>query len=161
MNARIVSGIAVVALAAVTALVASAGGATATPAPSVTGGGAGPLDSDRVQVQLTARGTDGTAKGRFNIVHHTPDGIFAHLAGEVDCLAVTGPTAVVTGTITEGFDDLGIDPIGERVSLVIRDQRVDSVGMDVSFVSGHAIAPCSAEPILRVVIDDGNFEVRR
>jgi hypothetical protein len=47
-------------------------------------------------------------------VHHTPDGIFAHLAGDVDCLSISGSTAVLTGTITEGFDDLGIDPIGER-----------------------------------------------
>lgn len=89
-----------------------------------------------------------------------PNGIFTHLAGDVDCLAVTGATAVVTGTITEGFDELGIDPIGERVSLVVRDQPVDSVDMDVSFVSGHAIPPCSAEPILTVVIDDGEFMVR-
>lgn len=94
-------------------------------------------------------------------MHHTPDGIFAHLAGDVDCLAVTGSTALVTGTITDGFDDLGIDPIGERVSLVIHDQQADSVDMDVSFVSGHAIRPCTAAPILRVGIDDGNFKVRR
>ena len=160
MNGRTASGMAALVLAALTALVASPGGAGATPPPRVTGGGAGPLGSDRVQVQLTARGTDGIAAGRFNIVHHTPNGIFAHLAGDVDCLAVTGATAVVTGTITEGFDELGIDPIGERVSLVIRDQPVDSVDMDVSFVSGHAIPPCSAEPILTVVIDDGEFKVR-
>lgn len=157
MNGRIVSGMAVGTVVAIMALVAAAGGASATPASGVNGGGAGALDSDRVQVQLNARGTDG---GRFNIVHHTPDGIFAHLAGHVDCVAVTGSTAVVTGTITEGFDDLGIDPVGERVSLVIHDQEVDSVEMDVSFVSGHTIPPCSAEPILTVVIADGQFKVR-
>jgi hypothetical protein len=80
MNTRIVSGIAVGALAAVTALVAVGGGAGAAPELSVTGGGAGSLDSDRVQVQLSARAAQGATHGRFNIVHHTPDGIFAHLA---------------------------------------------------------------------------------
>ncbi len=66
----------------------------------------------------------------------------------------------MTGTIKEGFADLGVDPVGERVSLVIHDQEVDSVDMDLSFVSGHTIAPCSAEPILTVVIEDGEFNVR-
>lgn len=113
-----------------------------------------------MQLQLTAWVTDGTASGRFNIVHHTRDGIFAHLASDVDCLAVNGSTAVVTGIITECFDDLGVDPVGERVSLVIHDQEVDSIDMDVSFVSGHAIPPCSAEPILTVAIDNGEFKVR-
>ncbi|MGH9153125.1 MAG: hypothetical protein ACRD03_12165 [Acidimicrobiales bacterium] len=160
MNGPCRSATGIAALASVVALIVSAAGAGATPAPAVTGGGAGPLDSDRVQVQLTARGTGSSAKGRFNIVHHTPDGIFAHLAGDVDCLAVAGPTAVVTGTITEGFDDLGIDPIGERVSLVIHDEAVDRIDMDVAFVSGHEIRPCSAEPILTITIDHGNFQVR-
>jgi hypothetical protein len=93
-------------------------------------------------------------------VHHTPDGIFAHLAGDVDCLSISGSTAVLTGSITEGCDDLGIDPIGERVSLVIHDGETDSVDMDVSFVSGHTIAPCSTQPILTVTVDDGQFKVR-
>jgi hypothetical protein len=160
MNTRIVSGIAVGALAAVTALVAVGGGAGAASGPSVTGGGAGSLDSDRVHVQLSARGAQGATHGRFNIVHHTPDGIFAHLAGDIDCLAISGPTAVLTGTITEGFDDLGIDPVGERISLAIHDQETDSLDMDVSFVSGHAISPCSAQPIFTVTVDDGPVEVR-
>ncbi len=160
MNARIGSGLVVAALVALTTLVAVGGSASATSVPGVSGGGAGRLDSDRVHVQLNARGTDGTASGRFNIVHHTPDGIFAHLTGDVDCVAFTGSTAVVTGTITEGFDDLGVDPVGERVSLVIHDEEVDTVDMDVSFVSGHAIPPCSADPILTIVIDNGQFRVR-
>ena len=98
------------------------------------------------------------AGGRFNIVHHTPDGVFAHLAGQTDCVAATGSTAVVTGTITEGFDDLGVDPAGERVSLVIYDHEVDRVDMDVSFGSEHAIPPCSAEPILTIEIDHGQLK---
>ncbi len=73
---------------------------------------------------------------------------------------MTGSTAVVTGTITQGFDDLGIDPVGERVSLVIHDENADSFDMDVSFVSGHAIPPCSARPILSVLIDNGQLRVR-
>ncbi len=160
MKPHRVARLAVGALVAFAALVEGVGVSGATRAPSVTGGGAGPLDSDRVQVELSARGTDSDAKGRFNIVHHTPDGVFAHLAGDVDCLAVTGSTAVVTGTITQGFDDLGIDPVGERVSLVIHDENADSFDMDVSFVSGHAIPPCSARPILSVLIDNGQLRVR-
>lgn len=162
MKPHRVARLAVGALVAFAALVAGVGdaGAGATRTPSVTGGGAGSLDSERVQVELSARGSGSDAKGRFNIVHHTPDGIFAHLAGDVDCLAMTGSTAVVTGTITQGFDDLGIDPVGERVSLVIHHENADSFDMDVSFVSGHAIPPCSAQPILSVMIDNGQFRVR-
>ncbi len=160
MTSRINASLFVAAVVATTALVVAAGSASAAPGSGVSGGGSGPLDSDRVQLQLTAGVTDGTASGRFNIVHHTPDGVFAHLAGEVDCVAVTGSTAVVTGTITEGFDDLGVDPVDERVSLVIHDEEVDTVDMDVSFVSWRAIPPCSADPILTIVIDNGQFRVR-
>ena len=149
MKPHRVARLAVEALVAFAGLVAGVGVAGATRVPSVTGGGAGPLDSDRVQAELSARGTDSDAKGRFNIVHHTPDGVIAHLAGDVDCLAVTGYTAVVTGTITQGFDDLGIDPVGERVSLVIHDEIADSFDMDLSFVSGHAIPPCSPSQSFR------------
>lgn len=149
-------------IAAVTfgAVVVAATPAGASPTPRVTGGGAGRLDNDRVHVELTARGTATDATGRFTIVHHTPDGLFAHLAGTVDCLTVNGSTAIATGTITHGSDDLGIDPVGERVSLVIHDGAQDSFEMDVSFVSDHAIPPCSADPILAVPVDDGQFHVR-
>lgn len=142
------------------AVVAGPTHAGASPAPSVTGSGSGPLEADRVQLELTARGTGTDTDGRFTIVHHTPDGVSAKLSGTVDCLGITDSTAVVTGTITHGFDDLGIDPVGERVSLVIHGGSQDSLEMDVSFVSGHAIPPCSADPILTVPLDRGVFRVR-
>jgi hypothetical protein len=106
-----------------------------------------------VHVELTASGDGRGGRGRFNILHHTPDGLFAHLAGDIDCLNIAGTTALVTGSITEGFDDLGIDPGGERVSLLIDDANPDTVAMDVSFVSGHPIAPCTADPTLAITVD--------
>ncbi len=51
-------------------------------------------------------------------------------------------------------------PNGERVSLVIHDETTDNFDMDVSFVSGQAIPPWSAQPIHSVVIDNGQFRVR-
>jgi hypothetical protein len=159
-NARVTSRVTVAALAMVAAVVFGAVRADATPPPSVTGGGTGPLGGDRLQVQLSAIGTGGDANGRFNIVHHTPDGLFARAVGRVDCLVVAESTAIVTGSVTQGFHELGFDLVGTRVSLVIHDEEIDSVDMDLSFLSGHAIPPCSAAPILTDVIDDGQFRVR-
>jgi hypothetical protein len=159
-NARFVSRVTVAALATAATVVFGAAGAGATPPPSVTGGGTGPLGGDRLQVQLSAVGTGGDATGRFNIVHHSPDGLFARAVGQVDCLVVAESTAIVTGTVTQGSHDLGFDLVGTRVSLVIHDEEIDSVDMDLAFLSGHAIPPCSAEPILTDVIDDGQFMVR-
>lgn len=43
------------------------------------------------------------------------------------------------------------------MSLVIHDENADSFDMDVSFVSGQAFPPCSAQPIPSVMIDNGQF----
>lgn len=138
----------------------SPGTADASSTPSVTGGGAGSLGGDRLQLQLSASGTGIDADGRFNVVHHTPGGLFARAAGTVDCLAVSGSSATVTGTVTRGSHSLGFDMVGVRVSIVVHDEEVDSFDMDLSFVSGHEIPPCAAEPIFSVVVDDGRFMVR-
>ena len=145
------------AMAAAALLAVAAPGAVATPAPSLYGAGSGPLEpADRVHVVLTARGEGTAARGRFMIIHQTPTGLFARLSGEVDCLYVGGRAALVTGTITSGFDGLGIDPVGHRVSMAVEGA---SVGLDVSFVSEHTIAPCSSDPILGLTLDRGGFRV--
>lgn len=128
--------------------------------PSVQGGGSGPLDQDRVGITISARGEGTDATGRFTVEHHTPDGLFAHLAGDVDCLSVSGSTAVVTGTIRNGFDGLGVDPVGERVSFRVTSGSGNEVGLDVSFFSGHAIEPCTADPVVVLTIGRGTFTIR-
>ena len=155
---------ATIATAAALALVPLAGvlpaaTATTTIAPAVYGGGSGPFEADRVHIALNARGQGLAAKGTFVIVHQTPDGIFAFLTGQVDCLVVNGGNAIATGTITAGFDGLGIDPVGHRVSLAVHDINPDIVEMDVSFVSGHTIAPCSSTEILVIPFDRGGLRV--
>jgi hypothetical protein len=139
------------------ALLAPAANATSALSPSVYGAGSGPLEpADRVHVVVTARGAGATAQGRFTIIHQTPTGLFAVLSGRVDCLAVNGAAAVATGTITSGFDGLGVDPVGHRVSIAV---DATTVELDVSFVSEHAIAPCSSDPVLAIALDRGAFRV--
>ena len=147
-----------VALLAVGALT---GPAAAAPGigPAVYGAGSGPLDEDRIHVVVTALGRSDSVRGRFVIVHQTPTGIFAYLSGEVDCLNVSGGIATVTGTINRGFDGVGIDPVGQRVSLTVRDGTPDVVDMDVSFVSGHAIGPCTADPVVSIPMTSGGFRI--
>jgi hypothetical protein len=131
---------------------------------SAAGGGAGffPQDApafagDRVQLELTAHDAGG---GRFNAVHHTASGgVFTHIAGYIDCLAVIGNVAVATGVITQGFAGSGVDPVGTRVSLRITDAEPDVFAVDLAFFSGHAIAPCSSDPILTWTAEQGNFIV--
>lgn len=140
------------------ALLTSAGVAAAA-GPAVTGSGVGtlsgaPFDGDTVQTEVTAAGA-------FNIVHHTNGGgVFAHLSGYVDCATSDGHTAVLTGVITAGFDGFGVDPVGERVSIEITDGSPDTVALDVTFVSGHPIAPCTSEPLFVLPVERGNYHVR-
>lgn len=131
---------------------------------SVSGGGAGffapdapVFAGDRVQLALNAREAGG---GRFDAVHHTSSGeVYTRIAGYVDCLAVSGNVAVATGVITRGFAGSGADPVGTRVSLRITDREPDVFAVDLAFYSGHAIAPCSSDPILTWSAEQGNFTV--
>lgn len=134
----------------------------------VTGGGAGfiPENSpvfagDRVQLEVTARAQpNGELVGHFNLVHHAADGrVSGHLTGYVDCLAVTGTVAVVTGVITAGFDPFDVDPVGHRVSWRVADGNPDEFAVDVDFFSGHTIAPCTSDPVLTFTVEEGNFRV--
>lgn len=125
----------------------------------VMGTAVGPLDSDTVYVTLDVRGEGPAARGVFRILHQTPAGIFANLMGDVDCLTEVGDVLVrVTGTVRAGFDGLGIDPVGHRVSIVYAFGGLRrSVSLDVSFVSGNTIPPCTADPILAVPVARGGF----
>lgn len=143
--------------AAVTVLGAPAGVAAAD-VPVLSGSGASTLSGDPFAGDLVTVELGG---GRFNIVHHDADGgTFAHLQGYLDCTTGDGGSAIATGVITTGFDDLGIDPVGERVSIAVTDGDPDVMALDVSFFSGHPIPACTSDPVLVLPVERGNFTVR-
>lgn len=125
----------------------------------VTGTALGPFEADTLYVTLDVRGEGLAARGTFRIIHQTPTGVFAYLVGDVDCLAeIPGVAVVVTGTIRAGFDGIGINPVGHRVS--INDGfGVRALFLDVSFVSEHPIGPCASDSILSVGITQGGFRI--
>jgi hypothetical protein len=99
--------------------------------------------------------------GRFTAIHYTAASrVFTQLQGTVDCLAVDGDVAVATGVITHGFAGIGVDPVGTRVSFRITDGEPDVFDVDLEFFSGHPIAPCTSDPILTFVVQQGNYTVR-
>lgn len=67
---------------------------------------------------------------------------------------------MLTGVVTEGSDVRGIDPRGSRISIVITNSDPPVVGFDVSYVSGHTIAPCTSNPILSAPTVQGHFVFR-
>ena len=81
--------------------------ALAAPPSSVVGAGSGvlpagfgPLAGDRLHVSLSA---GASTPAHFHILHEGKDGgIKAELTGTIDCMTVSGATAYVTGTITQG-----------------------------------------------------------
>ena len=127
----------------------------------VVGTAFGPFEADTIYVTLDVRGYGFDARGVFRILHQTPSGAFAHLAGDIDCLSeLSGLLVAVTGTIRSGFDGLGIDPVGHRVLIVYAYAGLrPSLSLDVSFASGHTIPPCKGDPILAVPIAHGGFRV--
>jgi hypothetical protein len=120
----------------------------------------GHYEADTIYVTLDVRGEGHAARGVFRILHQTPTGVFAHLAGDVDCLSeIPGVLVAVTGTIRGGFDGLGIDPVGHRVSIVYGMGLRTSVALDVSFASGHTIPPCKGDPDFGFHIEHGGFRI--
>lgn len=131
----------------------------AAEAPSVTGGGAGtfadgPFAGDRVQLNVTSG-------GRFSIVHQSASGgVFAHLVGDIDCASVRAGSATLTGVITGGYDDVGVDPVGYRVSIHLTDGVPDTFGLNVQFLSGDELAPCTGSPQFVLPAEAGGFQLR-
>lgn len=129
-------------------------------APLVSGGGAGyfpdevpVFGGDRVEVTLVADASG----GRFTGVHwRDSGGVFAKVTGVVDCATTVGDTVVATGVITAGFHGTGINPVGERLSLAV---TADSFAIDLGFLSGHPIAPCTSDPILALPVSQGGFRL--
>ncbi len=116
----------------------------------ITGTAFGPFETDTILVTLDVRGEGTAARGPFRILHVTPTGMFANLRGDIDCITgVPGAQVTVTGTIREGFDGLGINPVGHRVSIVYGYLDHRSLSLDVSFVSGHPIPPARPTPSLQ------------
>jgi hypothetical protein len=122
--------------------------------------GFGPFAGDRLHVALSTRGS---APAHFQILHENKDGsIRAELTGTVDCISVSGTTACVTGTITQGrvTEAPGFDPAGQTAAITVVDAGTsDQAGVDLSFFgTPHAIAPCQAVyPYMS--IDRGNLSV--
>jgi hypothetical protein len=122
--------------------------------------GFGPFAGDRLHVALSA---GGSTPDHFQILHENKDGgIRAELTGTVDCISVSGTTAYVTGTITQGrvTEAPGFDPAGQTAAITVVDAGTsDQAGVDLSFFgSPHAIAPCQAVyPYMS--IDRGNFNI--
>jgi hypothetical protein len=120
----------------------------------------GPLAGDRLHVSLTVQGS---SPGRFQILHEGKDGgVKAKLTGTIDCVTVSGTTAYVSGTITQGrvTEAPGFDPAGQTAAITVADNgTADQAGVDLSFFgSPHSIAPCEAVyPYM--AIDRGNFTV--
>jgi len=143
------------ALAGLALVPTSAAGA----APEVTGGGAGtfpegPFAGDRVQLNVTA-------SGRFDVVHKSSaGGVFAHLASTLDCVDVDGGSATMTGVITHGYDDFGIDPVGYRISIHVVDGEPDVLGLNVQFLSGDPLQACTGSPLFLLPVSEGGFTLR-
>ncbi len=93
-----------------------------------------------------------------------PDRDTRDFAGSADCLTAATSTAIVTGVITQGTDTLSnVDPVGKRVSITIDavSQSFQGFALDVSYISGHSIAPCTANPFLALVISEGNYTIHQ
>jgi len=148
------------------AMLMAAAPAKASPQSSVTAGGAvelpaefGESAGDHVQLHVTARqGPDGSAQGRFSIVHQRPPGLWARASGIVTCLAVSGDRAVVTGVITHGNLREGGDVSGDIATFTLSDRpEGDTAGLAFSFW-GIPIDPCEPLPTI-LTWSQGNITV--
>ena len=133
---------------------------------TVTGGGAafiptGRFAGDRLQVDLTARvDTNSNSDGRFHIaLYNASGGVLSDLHGSADCMTAANGTAIVTGVITQGTATVfNVDPVGQRVSITINAVS-QSFALDVSYLSGHPISPCSANPFIALVVSQGSYTI--
>ncbi len=133
---------------------------------TVTGGGAafiptGRFAGDRLQVDLTARvDTNSISDGRFHIaLYNSSGGVLIDVVGTADCMTAAAGTAIVTGVITQGTDTaFNVDPVGKRESITINVVS-QSFALDASYISGHPIGPCTANPIIALVISQGSYAI--
>ncbi|SFA80232.1 hypothetical protein SAMN05216266_101521 [Amycolatopsis marina] len=118
-----------------------------------------------VRFDIDAHGTATGASGRFHVNHRLPDGTaFADFEAKVDCLAVDGRLAILTGVIERaevpGMPSL--DLVGKRVGLTVRDhgRHRDEIGWSWAYGGFDAdVLPCtSGVPVLRVSEGDYRFE---
>lgn len=150
-------------------LVGSTSPAAALPGPSLHGSGAVTLPAgfdestgDHVRFVVNARGSGEQATGTFNVVHlDDTGGLYAHLLGDVTCLAVVDGVAVMTGIVRRAWfrDYPGWDVTGTAAAITVADGDVhDMLGFDFEFFE-HSITSCGrVEPF--VVVEKGNFIVR-
>jgi hypothetical protein len=129
-------------------------------APRAHGHGSGiylhpPFTGDRVSIELDASGSG----GHFDIVHYDKfEKVFSELSGTVNCVAVSGRTAVTTGTITAGHaPEIAGDPKGKSFAITVVDNDGAPDTLGVSFPL-EEIPPCSAWP-LNMVMDRGSYKI--
>lgn len=144
--------------------------ADAAPDSGASGGGSAPFPpghpffGDRLDIDLTARAHESTARGRFTLTHlRGTGGLAGQVAGSVECVAVVGAEARVTGVISRGhvpeFAGQSVDPVGHTVALTIFDNGEDDLVLfDISFFPPHPIVGCGPG-VTPFVIDRGNFTV--
>lgn len=118
----------------------------------------GDFAGDRVLFQLRASGSGELTSGQFNIVHLDDTGVYAHLVGDVTCLAVTDGLAVATGIIRHAWlqDVPGSAVVGTAAAITVADGgENDVLGFDFEFFES-TIAPCGEETPF-IPVDRGNF----
>ncbi|MGA6161113.1 hypothetical protein [Amycolatopsis magusensis] len=141
---------AVAALAVVTApAVAAAEGRL----PGVVGSAGGPLTfpgypGQPVRFDVVAEGKPGTGTGRFHVNHKTAEGgPYADFDGRVDCVAVQGNLAIVTGVVERA--DLpgvpGVELVGRRIGLTFQQNPgPDRIGWSWAYGSFEQdVLPCT------------------
>src|SRR5260370_25863877 len=92
-------------------------------------------------------------------MHGASAGVLIALRGGGDCLTAANGTANGTGVIPQGTATVfNVDPVGQRVSITINAVS-QSFALDVSYLSGHPISPCSANPFIALVVSQGSYTI--
>ncbi|MEV6521690.1 hypothetical protein AB0M43_07125 [Longispora sp. NPDC051575] len=110
-----------------------------------------------IDFTIDARGVDEAARGTF-MIHHKEGDSDVTSRGEVVCLQVGGPVAVMTGRTTWASDPRV--PIGGRIGITVYDHgRHDRLGASWQLGHGGDIPSCMGMAP-QAEIASGNFTVQ-
>jgi hypothetical protein len=135
--------------------------------PSVRGSGTivlpaayGDLAGDTVVFRLHAQ-SDGTTRGRFNVVHRDDaGGLYGHVIGDITCVSGSEGVVATTGVIRHAWfrDFPGSAVLGMAAAITVADDGPgDLLGFDFEFFDSN-IVPCAAVPAA-IPVQRGNFVV--